>query len=361
MLSKYNAAEFVALDWSPVGDRLAVLMELRSRDPDEWWVQERRLVTVTTSGDMANVLLQEGTVPDSFAWSVRGDALAISDRFGNVFLVSLNDGKTSRFTPPFVLQKSMLVLSPSCIVSVAQGALTSWRLNEAKSIPLTASVPVDFHPSALGMSGDGRVLAIGELSGRLRFWDIETMTELWSVRAHPSAVLQVRVSPDGSRAVTVAKGEIKVWGDFLPQTSAATKRITRLAVELGQALPIKMAEEAVIPVSSSQAESCAKSMISASNAAATDLSPERMLSQSQFRVENLRRGPDSAGAEFWRITSLAGQPASRLLWIQWLLGQQPIEPSEFLRRWIATNPKHPFSHLAEQIILNGELDARKHK
>jgi hypothetical protein len=58
-----------------------------------------------------------------------------------------------------------------------------------------ASAPLRFGPSAVDITPDGRLRAVGEEHGELSFWELASLTELVRVAAHQGPVLALRTSP----------------------------------------------------------------------------------------------------------------------------------------------------------------------
>lgn len=66
---------------------------------------------------------------------------------------------------------------------------------------------------AEGYSPDGRMVATGSEDGQLRLWDVATGKLQVAIKAHRLSVSAIRVSPDGSRLLTVSgpEGTVRAW------------------------------------------------------------------------------------------------------------------------------------------------------
>src|SRR6185295_1295923 len=64
----------------------------------------------------------------------------------------------------------------------------------------------------LRFSNDGRWLAVGTMSGRLRVWDTATWTLAVDTRPHTDRLSAIAFSPDGTRVVTTGwDGLVRFW------------------------------------------------------------------------------------------------------------------------------------------------------
>src|ERR1044071_8435052 len=85
------------------------------------------------------------------------------------------------------------------LVMAALGTLHTWSSMHGKLEEKATGVPVSSLPTAMDTSPDGSLLVIGDGSGNLQYWELDTLRLLLQIPAHDGAVAQVAFSSDGTR------------------------------------------------------------------------------------------------------------------------------------------------------------------
>jgi WD40 repeat protein len=67
---------------------------------------------------------------------------------------------------------------------------------------LLASLPSSGKGTALGVSPDGRLVAIGKGEGTVEVWDATSMRQLIAARLHQQPIHFAQFTPDGARVIT---------------------------------------------------------------------------------------------------------------------------------------------------------------
>jgi eukaryotic-like serine/threonine-protein kinase len=94
-------------------------------------------------------------------------------------------------------------------------------VSELPSLTRVAELRAVTDDSAMTFSPDGKTLIVGYLSGAIRFWNIETGREMFSLEAHEEPVLNLVLAPDGQTlASSGGDGMIRLWpaARFPPRT-----------------------------------------------------------------------------------------------------------------------------------------------
>ena len=85
---------------------------------------------------------------------------------------------------------------------------------------------------AVAWSPDGRLIAAGGTSGRIRLYDAEVYTELLSFRAHDDYIFSLAWTPDGSRLVSCSgDATVRVWDARTRAARAADEAAYRRRLE----------------------------------------------------------------------------------------------------------------------------------
>ncbi|MBI5362271.1 MAG: protein kinase [Planctomycetes bacterium] len=111
------------------------------------------------------------------------------------------------------------------------------ELRDAETGNLLGTLDGEFPERAhLAWSRDGRWLALGGKSGRMRVLERATLREAWSIQAHGCQILSIRFSPDGARIYS-SGGESEVTGFGKdPRITAENGRIRAWDARDGSAL-----------------------------------------------------------------------------------------------------------------------------
>ena len=153
------------------------------------------------------------------AWSPRGNLLATEGPEGSVLVRDSATGRVEarldRGWEPRGARPSILAFRPDgVLIAVIDGdRAILWAPGEAdfRSIMLAGASPAKSR-TCQAISTDGRLLAIGDLDGGVRLWDLIDGSSRGEVLAHASAVRSLAFSADGS---TLASGGqdtlIRLW------------------------------------------------------------------------------------------------------------------------------------------------------
>lgn len=88
--------------------------------------------------------------------------------------------------------------------------------------------------TAIAFSADGRIVASGHDSGRVRFWDVASYKFLGEIAAHPRAVSAIAFAPRGEFIATAGEDRVvRVWDEFthkkIADLHSHTDRVPALA------------------------------------------------------------------------------------------------------------------------------------
>ena len=65
---------------------------------------------------------------------------------------------------------------------------------------------------SIAISPDGKLAAIGEVSGEIKLWDLATLKDPKTLAGHTAAVSDLRFLPDGSKLVSGSQDKtIRLW------------------------------------------------------------------------------------------------------------------------------------------------------
>lgn len=267
----------------------------------------------------------------SLAWDPFGRSLAMGDDVGQVAVLDTATGKISNLLEE--LAGGPLLVSFSAngryLVAVGLARFHVWQLDSEPWKREELTVASKFFPTSIDATPDGRAVVIGDRSGQLQFWAMESRELLSIVKAHEGAVASVRVSPDGRRLVSMAADGIRFNGGTLD------------AAEANYHLELTRDSQRV--------------------AAATG-SSER---NSQLPPGDLDAWQaDPSAAQFWEILragcNFNSPPTS---WLGWLWAGHPATPraSGPLAEWIEENPKHPLAGVIPWAAYREELESGLHK
>ncbi|MFL5356781.1 metallophosphoesterase [Archangium sp.] len=73
--------------------------------------------------------------------------------------------------------------------------------------------------TALAWAPSGRELVLGFDSGKVCSWELEAQEPRWTVQAHQTSILEVRISPDGRRIATRSALNLRLWSVEESETS----------------------------------------------------------------------------------------------------------------------------------------------
>ncbi len=164
-------------------------------------------------------------------FSPDGAIVYCCDLGGPVYIVDAKTGKRDRALRAPQHKASSFAISPDgkrlAISEYHSGDVIQWDLDRKEEVGRFPAGPTEvpgrgLSPS-MSYSPDGKLLATGDLVGRLRVWDAETGSELLPQPGHVGAIRHLEFGTDGLTLVTGGDdGSVRVW-------DAATGRELRMA------------------------------------------------------------------------------------------------------------------------------------
>jgi WD40 repeat protein len=88
------------------------------------------------------------------------------------------------------------------------GVVRVWNLAGHEDLTLYGHVG---RVTGLGVLPDGRTLVSGGATGEVKFWDLRTGVELFSLRRHSTAVTVIEFAGNARVLVTGGDGQFAVW------------------------------------------------------------------------------------------------------------------------------------------------------
>jgi len=264
----------------------------------------------------------------SLAWDPFGQRLALGDDSGQVAVLDTATGKMSNLLEE--LAGGPLLVSFSAngryLVALGLARFHVWQLGSEPWKKEDLTVTTKFFPTSIDATPDGRAVVIGDASGHLQFWELESGELLSTVKAHEGAVASVRVSPDGRRLLSMAADGVRFNGGTLDATKANDHKGLK---PNGQRVASNSFPEGNLQL------------------------PARDLNAWQA---------DPAAARFWKLQRAGGNFNSPpTAWLGWLWTGHPATPraSGPLAEWIEENPKHPLAGVVPWAAYREEIESGK--
>jgi len=265
------------------------------------------------------------------AFAPNRSSLALADDEGAIVVQGSAQGSLND-VPRYLGALQHVIFDPSGqrLFAAGFGQLRAIPLNgqDQPGTEQRAAVPTGFHATAISISPDGAVLAVGEESGYVSLWETTTLSILARVPLHNGPVLALIVGPDDGTLVSVGSDGAKITGRYVPSTPQAAARLTRLAAAGAEVRPIDAVHE--------------MSLVNA------------------FPNVGWPTASDPVAAAFWKLVQENGlQPTQPANWWQWLWWSSPFELSPGLALWKKQNPESPLANALEVLAQHNRATETK--
>ncbi|MCD6506615.1 hypothetical protein J7M22_08320 [Candidatus Poribacteria bacterium] len=197
-------------DISPDGSLIALAEDGRVRF---WDVRQNKELRTLDLGEFS---------VNAISYSPDGEHIALSNYKDNtVSIWNVKTGEKEIDLPPFLKSVSCVLFSPDGrflatsglgdIVRVwnARSGNLVWRFKVEQRVLVGGGISFYFPP--ISFSPDGKLLAIGDWSGKIILCDLETGRVIHSWKASNGGILLLKFLPDGRSIICSDVTELKIW------------------------------------------------------------------------------------------------------------------------------------------------------
>jgi len=191
---------------SPDGGRVIVSRSIRFRD------QDVRLYDLASGEALWSRTMDEERI-DSFAFSPKGDKVAIGSTIGNLSILSATDGRMLSSLRAHPSAVNAILWHPDGRLLATASRDTTVGLFDPRTLARVGTL--EGHSDrviCLDLFPDGSRLATGGREGEIRIWDLRRRETIARLRGHEGSVEGLAFSPDGTQLASASRDEtVRLW------------------------------------------------------------------------------------------------------------------------------------------------------